>query len=66
MFTMGLNPPTPFWQIAQYLSERRFGLLRYDKRDVGANNTFDTNVWGNTTVNDPIQDSKKALNVLRQ
>ncbi|HEU4822868.1 MAG TPA: hypothetical protein VFS97_05525, partial [Nitrososphaeraceae archaeon] len=27
----------PFWQIAQYLSERGFVVLRYDKRGVGAN-----------------------------
>jgi len=57
----------PFWQIAQYLSERGFAVLRYDKRGVGANNTIlDTNVWANATANDLIQDSKKALNVLIQ
>src|SRR5437867_3135874 len=57
----------PFWQIAQYLSERGFAVLRYDKRGVGANYTIlDTNVWGNTTANDLIQDSKKGLNVLIQ
>ena len=55
-------------QIAQYLSERGFAVLRYDKRGVGAtsNTILDTNVWGNTTANDLIQDSKKALNVLIQ
>jgi uncharacterized protein len=63
----GPKPPTPFWQIAQYLSERGFGVLRYDKRGVGANHTIlDTNVWGNATINDLIQDSKEALNVLIQ
>ena len=58
----------PFWQIAQYLSERGFAVLRYDKRGVGStsNTILDTNVWGNTTANDLIQDSKKALNVLIQ
>ena len=58
----------PFWQIAQYLSERGFAVLRYDKRGIGAtsNTILDTNVWGNTTANDLIQDSKKALNVLIQ
>jgi pimeloyl-ACP methyl ester carboxylesterase len=57
----------PFWQIAQYLSERGFAVLRYDKRGVGANYTIlDTSVWGNTTANVLIQDSKKALNVLIQ
>jgi predicted esterase len=61
------KPPTPFWQIAQYLSERGFVVLRYDKRGIGANNTIlDANVWGNATANDLIQDSKKALNVLVQ
>ena len=62
----GPKPPTPFWQIAQYLSERGFAVLLYDKRGVSANFTLDTNVWGNTTANDLIQDSKKALNVLIQ
>ena len=63
----GPNPPTPLLQIAQYLSERGFAVLRYDKRGVGANHTIsDTNVWGNVTANDLIQDSKKALNVLMQ
>ena len=41
-------------------------MLRYDKRGVGANFTIGQNVWGNTTANDLIQDSKKALNVLIQ
>ena len=63
----GPKPPTPFWQIAQYLSERGFAVLRYDKRGVGANYTIiDDNVWGNTTANDLIQDSKNALNVIMQ
>jgi hypothetical protein len=60
-------PARPLFQIAEYLSERGFGVLRYDKRGVGANHTIlDTNVWGNATINDLIQDSKKALNVLIQ
>jgi pimeloyl-ACP methyl ester carboxylesterase len=62
----GPKPPTPPWQIAQYLSERGFAVLRYDKRGVGANFTVDQNVWGNTTVNDLIHDAEKALNVLIQ
>src|SRR5438445_6360815 len=36
----GPKPPTPFWQIAEYLSERGFAVLRYDKRGVGANFTI--------------------------
>jgi uncharacterized protein len=62
----GPKPPTPLWQIAQYLSERGFGVLRYDKRGVGANLTIDQNVWRNATVNDLIHDAEKALNVLIQ
>ena len=58
----------PFWQIAQYLSERGFAVIRYDKRGIGStsNTILDTNVWGNTTANDLIQDNKKSLNVLIQ
>jgi alpha-beta hydrolase superfamily lysophospholipase len=62
----GPKPPTPFWQIAQYLTERGFVVLRYDKRGSSANFTINQNVWGNATSNDLIQDSKKALNVLIQ
>ena len=60
----GPKPLTPYLQIARYLSERGFAVLRYDKRGVGANNTIDLNVWGNATVNDLIHDAEKALNVL--
>ena len=63
----GPKPATPQWQIAQYLSERGFAVLRYDKRGVGINFTIlDTNVWGNATINNLIHDAKKALNVLIQ
>src|SRR5215204_5195644 len=49
-----LSPDSkPFWQIAQYLSERGFAVLRYDKRGVGANSQIiDTNIWGNLTFDD--------------
>ena len=60
----GPKPTTPFWLIAQYLSERGFAVLRYDKRGIGANYTIDQNVWGNATVNDLIDDAEKALNIL--
>jgi hypothetical protein len=43
----GSEPLTPYWQIAKYLSERGFAVLRYDKRGIGANITIDQNVWGN-------------------
>jgi hypothetical protein len=55
----------PFLQISQYLSERGFAVLRYDKRGVGANGTIlDSNVWGNTTITNLKQDAEKALAVL--
>jgi pimeloyl-ACP methyl ester carboxylesterase len=56
----------PFWQIAQYLSERGFAVLRYDKRGVGATSytISNSNVYGNATANDFIHDAEKALNVL--
>jgi len=60
----GPKPPTPYGQIAQYLSERGFAVLRYDKRGIGANYTINQNVWGNATVNDLKRDAEKALNVL--
>jgi uncharacterized protein len=61
------TPPKPFWQIAQYLSERGFAVLRYDKRGIGANKTIlNSNVWGNLTANQLKQDAEKALNVLMQ
>jgi uncharacterized protein len=62
----GPEPLTPLWQIAQYLSERGFAVLRYDKRGVSANLTVHPNVWGNLTINDLIHDAEKALNVLIQ
>ncbi len=55
----------PFFDVAQYLSERGYAVLQYDKRGVGANFTIlDSNVWGNTTVNDLENDAEKALEVL--
>jgi uncharacterized protein len=67
VYKNGPKPPALFWQIAQYLSERGFAVLRYDKRGVGGNYTIlDSNAWGNSTANDLIQDGKKALNVLIQ
>jgi len=57
-----------FWQIAQYLSERGFAVLRFDKRGVGATSytISNSNVWGNATANDFIHDAEKALNILIQ
>jgi uncharacterized protein len=55
----------PFWEISQYLAERGFVVLRYDKRGVGANGTIlDANVWTNMTFDDLKNDAARALNVL--
>ena len=36
----------PFWEISQYLSERGFAVLKYDKRGVGESYTIlNPNVW---------------------
>jgi uncharacterized protein len=60
-------PARPFFDIAQYLTERGFAVLQYDKRGIGANFTIlDSNVWGNTTVTDLENDAEKALEVLIQ
>ena len=60
-------PARPFFDIAEYLSQRGFAVLQYDKRGVGANFTIlDSNIWGNTTVNDLENDAEKALEVLIQ
>jgi len=56
----------PLFQIAEYFSDRGFVVLRYDKRGVGANYTLDSNVWGNLTLNDLIQDADTALSLLLQ
>ena len=63
-----LSPDSkPFWQIAQYLSDRGFVVLRYDKRGVGANSQIiDTNIWGNSTFDDLKNDAEIALGVLTQ
>jgi pimeloyl-ACP methyl ester carboxylesterase len=45
-----------FLQIAEYLSERGFVVLRYDKRGIGENATIlDANVFGNATVQQLMQ-----------
>ena len=60
-----IYPPTPLFQIAQYLSERGFAVLRYDKRGIGTNHTIlDSNIWGNLTINNLVDDANKALAVL--
>jgi pimeloyl-ACP methyl ester carboxylesterase len=55
----------PYFQIAEYLSDRGFVVLRYDKRGVGENFTIlDSNVWGNLTFNDLKHDAERSLNIL--
>jgi uncharacterized protein len=54
-----------FKQIAEYLSERGFVVLRYDKRAIGANNTIeDPDLWYNQTMDDLISDANKTLHTL--
>jgi len=54
--------PKTYLQIAQYLSERGFAVLRYDKRGLDANYTIsDKNVWS-----DLKHDAQMALAVLIQ
>src|SRR5918999_1795578 len=58
-------PARPFFDIAQYLSERGFAVLQSNKRGIGANFTIlDSNVWGNVTFDDLRQDAERALDVL--
>ena len=53
--------------MAEYLSERGFAVLRYDKRGWGSNFTIsDSNAWGNLTFDNLKQDAEKALSVLLQ
>jgi hypothetical protein len=63
----GSDEPTRlFLQIAEYLSNRGFAVLRYNKRGVGQNGTIlDMDIWGNITIQDLVQDAEKALRVLR-
>jgi pimeloyl-ACP methyl ester carboxylesterase len=56
-----------FLQIAEYLSERGFVVLRYDKRGIGENTTIiDPNVFGNATVQRLQNDAEVALDALLQ
>ena len=51
----------------EYLSERGFAVLRYDKTGVGLNSTIsDSNAWGNLTFDNMKQNAEKALSVLFQ
>jgi len=61
------EPARPHLQIAEYLSERGFAVLRYNKRGVGFNSTLaDPEVFFNITIQDLERDAEKALEVLMQ
>lgn len=56
-----------FLQIAEYLSERGFVVLRYNKRGVGENaSILDADVFGNATVQQLQRDAEVALDMLMQ
>jgi dienelactone hydrolase len=60
------DPSRPFLQIAKYLSERGFAVLRYNKRGIGLNSTtLDMNIVQDWTVQALTEDAKKALEVLK-
>ena len=63
-----IYPPTrALFEIAEYLSERGFAVLQYDKRGIGSNTTIlDSNIWRNETFDDLKHDAEKALDVLLQ
>jgi pimeloyl-ACP methyl ester carboxylesterase len=63
----GIDADTLKKESMDELNHAKFAVLGYDKRDIGEGSIIvDTNVWGNMTINDLIEDSKKALNVLLQ
>ena len=55
-----------FFQISEYLADRGFAILKYDKRGVEPNFTMVRNIWENVTFNDLKDDASKALSVLLQ
>ena len=63
-----LSPTSPYSPMAQYLSERGFAVLRYDKPGVGPKpiRIIDSNAWGNLTFDNMKQNAEKALSVLLQ
>jgi len=65
-FVTGTGTPSkPLQQIAEYLSERGFAVLRYNKRGVGLNSTLlNQEVFMNATFQTLMQDAETALSVL--
>jgi uncharacterized protein len=56
-----------YGNLAEYLAERGFAVLKYDKRGVGPYRTIsDSNAWGNLTFDNLKHDAEKALSVLLQ
>ena len=55
-----------FFQISEYLADRGFAVLKYDKRGVEPNFTMISNIWENVTFNDLKEDASKALSILLQ
>ena len=61
------EPSRPFLQIAEYLSERGFAVLRYNKRAIGLNGTIlNLEVYLNATFQILKQDAEAALDVLTE
>ncbi|MFC1803847.1 alpha/beta fold hydrolase [Thermoproteota archaeon] len=61
------EPVRHYLLMAEYLTERGFSVLRYNKRGVGLTGvTLDADIVVNKTVQDLIQDAEKALEVLMQ
>ena len=61
------EPVRHYLLLAEYLTERGFAVLRYNKRGVGLTGvTLDADIVVNKTVQDLIQDAEKALEVLMQ
>lgn len=56
-----------YGHLAEYLAERGYAVLKYDKRGVGPYLTIsDSNAWGNLTFDNLKHDAEKALSVLLQ
>jgi len=61
------DPARPHLQIAEYLSERGFAVMRYNKRGVSFNSTIaNPRIFFNTTIYDLERDAGKVLQVLMQ
>ena len=65
--TLAKGVSKPFWQISNYLSERGFAVLRYDKRGIGEQSEIvDQELWRNVTIDTLIKDAETALDTLIQ